>query len=86
MGIQDKNLILIIGKILKLEIYQRLYGTYKGKTRAIKGVTIFPIHGCENVHSTKKETIDKYVQINNLQSGEIKKINKLRKLVGNTLI
>lgn len=170
------------------ETYKRLYGTYKGKTRVVKGITLFPIHGCKNVppmqfnqsindytengrklihdkiggydhiieyllstenkysteyndnrisllagqngkcfvtnrklnkyrmechhkipkslggsdeynnlvwleteihiiiHSIKEETINKYVQANNLQPKEIKKINKLRELVGNTLI
>lgn len=38
------------------------------------------------IHATKKETISKYIQILNLNDEGIKKVNKYRKLIGNTII
>lgn len=38
------------------------------------------------VHCRKEETINKYLQLMNLNEKEIKKVNSLRKLVGNSII
>lgn len=38
------------------------------------------------IHSTEKEIIDKYIRIENLDEKALKKINLLRKKVGNHVI
>ena len=38
------------------------------------------------IHATKKETIDKYMKLLNLEKVSLKKLNKLRVLVGNSEI
>lgn len=44
----DNRLRGVMSKKLNLsETYRRLYGSYKGKIRTVRSVTIFPIYGCK---------------------------------------
>lgn len=38
---------LISNKSIKSKTYEKLYGSYNGKTRSIYNITLFPIYGCK---------------------------------------
>ena len=59
---------------------------YKGRTDAYNNLIIVLHEIHKLIHATKPETINKYLSMMKLDNKAMKKLNKLRKNVGNNVI
>jgi hypothetical protein len=89
LGIQDKQLICIIGKMLKSPIEvgemhcHHKIPKSKGGTDKYDNLIFISEDLHILIHATKTATIHQYLETLNLDENMINKVNKLRLLVGN---